>query len=444
MFLQWKGNVPMSSRSARNGLSRTSISQIDRRLVAAGLLAGAAVGAWAGAKARRVDPESAGRIIDWEQARSIAINMNRGQTLTAAERERLDTYYGELVQRCVPIVSDFTGTALPTASVQTFAFDRVDWINANLAAFRLMFAPIEALGGTAEGRRSIASVLWGGFNRTVISTEVGLLLGYLARRVLGQYDLALLGREPVTTGKLYYVEPNIQHLEATLALPREEFRMWLALHETTHAFEFEAHPWVRGHFNSLLERYFAFFKEDVDRLRNGVHGLKVFVDRARARQSGDGSWIEALMVPEQRALFSEMQALMCIVEGYSNYVMNGVGRTLLPNYADIARRFELRQRRRGLAEQLFARLTGLDIKIEQYRLGEQFIARIADVRGHAAVMRIWEGPANLPSMKEIRSPEQWIERVLDAAERPAPAEPAVIAGLSASEETPQDRETPLS
>ena len=403
------------------------MSQMDRRLVAAGLLAGAAVGAWAESKMRRIDSETAGQVIDWEQARSIAINMNRGLTLTAAERLRLDQYYGDLVLQCVPIVAEFTGTTLPTDSVQTFAFDRIDWINANLEAFKLMFAPIEALGGTPEGQRSIATVLWGGFNRTIISTEVGLLLGYLARRVLGQYDLALLGREPVTTGKLYYVEPNIQHIETTLGLPRDEFRMWLALHETTHAFEFEAHPWVRGHFNALLERYFAFFKEDVDQLKNGMRGVKVFVDRARTRNRGDGSWIEALMVPEQRALFSEMQSLMCIVEGYSNYVMNGVGRTLLPNYAGIAKRFEQRQRKRGLAEQLFARLTGLDIKMEQYRLGERFIAQVAEERGHAAVRRIWDGPANLPTMTEIKEPNRWIERILDAAVVPPPAAPAVFA-----------------
>jgi coenzyme F420 biosynthesis associated uncharacterized protein len=259
--------------------------------------------------------------------------------------------------------------------------------------------------------------------------------------VLGQYDLALLGREPVTSGKLYYVEPNIQHVEVTLGLPREEFRMWLALHETTHAFEFEAHPWVRGHFNALLEHYFEFFKQDVDQLKHGMRGLKVFVDRARSRGTEDGSWIEALMVPEQRALFTEMQALMCIVEGYSNYVMNGVGRELLPNYAGIAKRFEQRQRKRGLAEQLFARLTGLDIKMEQYRLGERFINRIAEERGHEAVRRIWEGPANLPTMAEIREPGHWVARVLDSALRPAPAGPSVFASVHDSDDAPSSNGT---
>jgi coenzyme F420 biosynthesis associated uncharacterized protein len=427
----------MDRRYLGNGGRRLNLP-VDRRLLAAGLVAGAAVGAWAGNRVRgMVDTETPAGVIDWEHARSIAINMNRGHTLTAAERSRLDTYYAELVQRCVPIVTEFTGSTLPNPLEQTFAFDRVDWINANLDAFKVMFAPIEALSESPEGRRSVAAALWGGFNRSVISTEVGLLLGYLARRVLGQYDLALLGREPVTGGKLYYVEPNIQLVESTLGMPRDEFRMWLALHETTHAFEFEAHPWVRVHFNSLLERYFEFFRQDVDQLKQGMRGLKIIVERARTRNRDDGSWIEALMVPEQRELFSEMQSLMCVVEGYSNYVMNAVGRDLLPNYEGIARRFEQRQRKRGVAEQLFARLTGLDMKMEQYRLGERFIDLIAKERGHESVSRIWEGPANLPTMQEIRDPQRWIARILDGAPKPAPTGPAVLASVG-SEESSDD------
>jgi coenzyme F420 biosynthesis associated uncharacterized protein len=431
----------MTNGSSGTGSAQRSLPHIDRRLLAAGLLAGAAVGAWAGTKMRgMLDVDDDGAVIDWERARAIATNMNRGNTLTAAERSRLDAYYAELVQRCVPIVSAFTGSTLPSTSVETYAFDRVDWINANLESFKTMFAPIEALAGTPNAQRSTAAALWGGFNRSVMSTEVGLLLGYLARRVLGQYDLALLGREPVITGKLYYVEPNIKHIEATLNLPSEEFRMWLALHETTHAFEFEAHPWVRIHFNALLERYFTYFKEDVEQLKNGMRGVKVFVERARARNHDDNSWIEALMVPEQRALFIEMQALMCIVEGYSNYVMNGVGRDLLPNYTGIASRFEQRQRKRGLAEQLFARLTGLDMKMEQYRLGELFVTRIADERGHEAVRRIWEGPANLPSMAEVRAPEKWMARVLDGVPNPAPTNPTVMAMDGEVESIPSPNE----
>src|SRR5690606_17434014 len=130
------------------------------------------------------------------------------------------------------------------------------------------------------------SKAWSGVNQVAVSYEVGLLLGYMARRVLGQYDLALLGREPVASnGKLYYVEPNIRGIEKKLGLPKDDFRMWLALHETTHAFEFEAHPWVRMHFNGLLDRYMTFLKQDTEFLRQGVQGLKVFAKRISERDT---------------------------------------------------------------------------------------------------------------------------------------------------------------
>jgi coenzyme F420 biosynthesis associated uncharacterized protein len=351
-------------------------------------------------------------LIDWEQARGIAVNMNRGATLTSVDRSRLDDYYRDLVRHCVPIVSDYTGTELPDTIERTFAFDRVDWINANLDSFKVMLAPIEALNPDTGGNRTVVAAMWGGLNRTVVSAELGLLLGYLARRVLGQYDLALLGREPVAAGKLYFVEPNIRVVEKTLALPRDEFRMWLALHETTHAFEFEAHPWVRLYFNDLLESYFEFLRQDAEHLKQGFRGLKVFIDRARSGERTE-SWIEAVMTPQQRELFAKMQATMCIVEGYSNHVMNAVGKTLLPNYDGIAHKFEQRQRQRTVAEQLFARITGLDIKMEQYRLGQRFIDTIVEQRGHDVARRVWDGPESLPTLDEVKQPERWLARIVD-------------------------------
>ena len=138
----------------------------------------------------------------------------------------------------------------------------------------------------------------------------------------------------------------------------------------------------------------------------------------RAR-SGDAnsSWIEHLMNEQQRELFNRMQTMMSVIEGYSNHVMNAVGRELLADYEPISRKFEYRQSHRSQAELLFAKLTGLDVKMEQYRLGEQFIDAIAGRRGHSFAVRVWEGPEMLPSPDELRNPERWIQRVdrLDSA-----------------------------
>jgi coenzyme F420 biosynthesis associated uncharacterized protein len=397
-----------------------------KTVVAAGAMAGAAMGIWAGKRIQKfASKERPDGMIDWERSRQIALGMNKSEALTATERQHLDGYYGELVARCIPIVSQYTGTSLPEDGERTYAFDRIDWINANLEGFQRMFAPIEELN-TSRGVRNGVGKLWNGLNQSILSYEVGLLLGYMARRVLGQYDLALLGREPVTsTGKLYYVEPNIRGVETKLGLPKDDFRMWLALHETTHAFEFEAHPWVRLHFNGLLDRYMAFLKQDAEYLKQGLQGLKVFANRVRGRENGEpnGSWIEALMDDEQRALFNEMQALMCVIEGYSNHVMNAVGKSLLPTYELISRKFEERQKQRSQVDQLFARLTGLDVKMEQYRAGERFIDEVVQRRGHAFAHRVWDKPEHLPTMSEIRSPETWIQRIDAISAVPASVSP---------------------
>lgn len=391
-----------------------SQSRPSKKVVASGIVAGAAVGAWAANKLRSTDLPTEDRatdrrLIDWEQARSIAVNMNRTASLTSAERQRLDTYYSQLVDRAIPVVERYVGISLPSSAVSTHAFDRVDWINANIDAFRDMLAPFEALAQD-ESNKNAASQMLAGLNRRVVSLEVGILLGYLSRRVLGQYDIALLGREQIDGGKLYYVEPNIRHIESSLGLPEDDFRMWLALHETTHVFEFEGFPWVRPYFNGMLEEYFGYLKEDAALLGQGLKNLKIFVERARTGDANT-SWIEHLMNEKQRELFNRMQTMMSVIEGYSNHVMNAVGRDLLADYEPISRKFEYRKSHRSQAELLFAKLTGLDVKMEQYRLGEQFIDGVAERRGHEFAVRVWEGPEMLPSPEELRNPDLWIQRV---------------------------------
>ncbi len=388
-----------------------------RSALAAGVILGAAAAVWAGKRvqdfARTERPEG---MVNWNRALDIALSMNKESALTATERASLSDSYHELVESCVPLISEYTQTELPERSRETFAFDRVDWIHANLAGFQRMFSPIEELDGGPGKQRNVVSKFVGGVNQSVLSAEIGVLLGYMAKRVLGQYDLALLGREPVTSGKLYFVEPNIRGLERKLDLPKDDFRMWLALHETTHAFEFEAYPWVREHFNGLIERYMGFMRDDAEYLKQGVEGVKILARRIREGRDGNGeeagSWIETFMNGDQRVVFTEMQALMCVIEGYSNHVMNAVGRDLLPTYELISKRFEERQKQRSTGEKLFAQLTGLNVKMEQYRQGETFVNAIVDQHGREAISRLWSGPDAMPSMAEIRDPAAWSTRVM--------------------------------
>ena len=396
----------------------TRLSQTDRRILALGVVTGAGIGVWTAWQARRLrEQEATPGMIDWSRVRGIAVSMNREAALTAPERIRLDAEYRSLVDRTVPLVSAYTGDELPNTLNSVYAFDRVDWIHANIESFKRMFAPIEGLDGLKPRTSNSLGVAWHGLNQKVLSVEVGFMLGYLARRVLGQYDLSLLGREPLeSSGKLYFVQPNIINVERGLQVPADQFRLWLALHETTHAFEFEAHPWLRDHMNAMLEEYFGFLTQDVEYLRRGLDAVRMFWERARESGMPKNSWIELVMSPEQRDLFARMQAMMAVVEGYSNHVMNNVGRHLMPDYELIHRRFERRQRHRSPAEQIFARLTGLDLKLEQYRLGETFIEEVCRLRDRYFARRVWDNAESLPTLDELSAPAAWVARIeaLDA------------------------------
>jgi coenzyme F420 biosynthesis associated uncharacterized protein len=245
--------------------------------------------------------------------------------------------------------------------------------------------------------------------RSFASHQVGLLLGYLSQRVLGQYDVALLGREPLQDGQLFFVEPNIRGTQAQLGLQGEDFPMWVALHETTHAFEFEAHPWLRDHFSGLLRAYLAELEPEIDHLREklSLAGLSDLFARIRRGEP----WLLWALTPRQRELFDQMQSFMCIVEGYSNYVMKQVGRRILPTFDLIEGQIAARRAQRSSSERLLGRLTGLDLKMEQYTLGERFAEAVVERRGLEFLQRVWGQAANLPTMEEIAHPEQWIERM---------------------------------
>jgi coenzyme F420 biosynthesis associated uncharacterized protein len=302
---------------------------------------------------------------------------------------------------------------LPGVVERVGVVDRAGWVRANTGSFASLMSKLERDlldevmpkgGGLAKATMALA-------NRWLTTRQLGFLLGFMGTRVLGQYDLALLSAE-VAPGRLLFVEENIRATAKALGVPLGPFRTWIALHETTHAFEFEAHPWLRPYLADRLERQLTLFGRDAKGLgREALRGL----GRSLRGESGGEHWIERLMGPEQKALFREMQAVMSLLEGFSDYVMDEVGRDLVPGVAQISARFHERRAKRTPFERSMLRLTGMDLKLEQYKKGEQFVRAIADRRGPTALTSLWTGPQTLPREGEIDDPERWICRVLDGA-----------------------------
>jgi coenzyme F420 biosynthesis associated uncharacterized protein len=370
-----------------------------------GILVGGLLAMGATVAQREIMRRAGTRLVDWEAVRGIArrrLGVDDVQ-LGAEARQAAEDFYRGVLLRIEPVVAAEIGAALPQALETPAVIDRREWIDLNLSTFERLFDRVEtimiAAGGEDTPGRALARIV----NRSIGNQQLGFLLAFLARKVLGQYDVSLLATGPAIRGRLHFVEPNIVATATSMRLPLDEFRTFIALHEATHAFEFEAYPWLREHFAGLVA-------ESIDQLAADSGGLAARLRSVLAGR-GAGHWLERMMSPKQLEVFQRTQALMALLEGYSNHVMNAAGQQLLPGFAQIHDRFERRNTARGALERAIMRLTGLDLKMEQYQAGERFVDTVLASRDRAFLNRVWEGPEMLPTLKEIRAPARWIARL---------------------------------
>jgi coenzyme F420 biosynthesis associated uncharacterized protein len=392
----------------------------DDRAWQAGILIGSALGAAATVVGRRLERSARTGLVDWAAVERIAIaRLERAPgALSVEELRAAEPAYAAAMARIVPALGEALGTELPGVVERSGVVARAGWVRANTTTFASLIGWLERDlleqvvprgGGLATSSMAIA-------NRWITTRQLGFLLGFMGQRVLGQYDLALLSAES-TPGKLLFVEENIRQTARALGVPLGPFRTWIALHETTHAFEFEAHPWLRPYLAERLERQMALVGGDVRQM--GREAIKGLGRALRGEDDGGGHWMERMMGEEQRRLFRETQAVMSLLEGFSDYVMDEVGRDLVPDVEKISARFHERRTNRTPFERAVLRITGMDLKMEQYRSGEAFVRAIADARGREALTHLWDGPASLPRDGEIADPTRWIARVLDGQGSPS-------------------------
>ncbi len=402
--------MPPGERPADAGARRVS----DERLWQAGFLVGSVLGAAVTIAGRRIErgAREAG-LVDWRRVEEIATRrLQRAPgALTAQELRATEVDYAATMARVTPALARHLGTDLPGVVERVDVVDRGAWVRANTSAFaalvgRLETGLLEQMLPPGSGVTKATMTL---ANRWVTTRQLGLLLGFMGQRVLGQYDLALLSTE-TTPGRLLFVEENIRNTARVMGVPLAPFRTWIALHETTHAFEFEAHPWLRPYLAGHLERQIALFGGDTGSL--GRETAKALGASLRGRgRDDDQHWLERLMSDEQRRLFRETQAVMSLLEGFCDHVMDQVGKDLVPGVEQISARFHGRREQRTPFERAMMRITGMDLKMDQYRKGEAFVAGIERLAGAAALRQLWAGPETLPTADEIERPDAWVRRM---------------------------------
>jgi coenzyme F420 biosynthesis associated uncharacterized protein len=395
--------------------SRSRTRSPSRSETAFGL--GLAVGAAGLALASRYLAQRARRtahlgLVDWKRAEQLAVARLRRApgALGEAELRAAEPDYERALQQVIPLLEAHLGLPLPGVVERHAVVSRAEWTRANIDTFAQLIDRLEVHLRSATTQPGIAASVARLANRFLTTQQVGFLLGYLGSRVLGQYDVALLSAE-AKPGKLLFVEENIRGTAAALGVRQTDFRTWIVLHEATHAFEFEANQWLRPYLRDHLERQLAGVLDQARSIQAG--GLGAFIRRVRESQDNP---LAAFMSPEQRRLFEETQRVMSLLEGFSDWVMDEVGAQVLPDVASIRERFEARRnQRKGTFDRIVARLTGLDMKIEQYRRGERFVAGVAAAGGKLVIAALWSGPWALPSEAEMADPQAWVQRVVPEA-----------------------------
>jgi coenzyme F420 biosynthesis associated uncharacterized protein len=348
--------------------------------------------------------------VDWALAERVAARVaGREPFAQSYHYDSLGPDFAELTSQAEELVAETTGLRSLSGPARARLTDRAGWVRANIASFQRLLRPLTDKFEDRLGQRPLASVA-----RRFAGAEVGVMLGWMSTRVLGQYDLLIIEEEaPHDQYIVYYVGPNVLALEKLYAFPPREFRLWLALHEVTHRAQFTGVPWMREHFLGLVESMLDAVDPDPKRFLDAV------VRSADAFRSGknplaDGGLMALVASDEQREVLNQVSGLMSLLEGHGDITMDRAGAGLIPSADRFGR--VLRQRRNsanGFAK-LIQQLVGLDAKLAQYEQGERFIEAVEGEGGTALLDLAWGAPDNVPSIAEIRDPASWIARVAPA------------------------------
>jgi coenzyme F420 biosynthesis associated uncharacterized protein len=301
-------------------------------------------------------------------------------------------------------VEEETGLALPGAPTVAIV-DRRQWVDRNVSSFQKLIEPAERRIAERISLRSDTAFARDVAHR-LVGAETGAILGFLARRVLGQYELVVPNDDEADS--IAFVGANILQMERSQQLRPDEFRMWIALHESAHRAQFVGVPWLRPYFFGLVTELVDASVPEPGRLGRLVQDL------VAARRQGtpliDETGLMGLFAsPAQRSALDRVQALMSLLEGHGHVVMDRLGERSLRTQRRMAAL--LKARRNDPRTAAFFRLTGLEMKMRQYEMGERFVLDVERRAGWHALSTAWSGAEALPTLREIEEPGEWLRRV---------------------------------
>ena len=345
--------------------------------------------------------------VDWELAERVAIKIaTRGEVVDEYALAKMSEDFDHMTPRAEKLVGEETGLWSLEGEARSRLVSRPDWIRANIASFQRLL-PSGGRQARRRGRRP-----YGLRSSAVRGAQVGAVLGWMSTRVLGQYDLLLTEDEnPEDQDMVYYVGPNVLALERRNGFTPDQFRLWLALHETTHRAQFTGVPWLRDYFVSLVNetldnvdpdpgRFFDAAKEIIEAKRNGTDPM------------ASGGLPALIAGPEQKIVLDKIAGMMSLLEGHGDVTMDRAGLGIVTDADYFAETLRTRRESAKGLTRMVQKLVGLEAKLNQYAAGEAFIAHIEEHGdGKSTIDHAWTSADSLPTIAEIRDPRLWLERV---------------------------------
>jgi coenzyme F420 biosynthesis associated uncharacterized protein len=344
------------------------------------------------------------QFVDWDLAISTAGTISKaGPRVSFDEAAEVVGDLRQLTDEAAGHVIATTGlSGTTTAHPPVRVVDRADWAAANLRGLRDVMTPLmeRALAGKEPGAftQQVGSRLTG--------VQAGTVLGYLSGKVLGQYEV--FSGEP---GNLLLVAPNIVEVERKLGARPRDFRLWVCLHEVTHRTQFTAVPWLRQYFLDQVSEFVDASRADTEQLADRLrHAMESLADAVRSPDSRS-SVLDLVQTPAQRKVVDRPTALMTLLEGHADYIMDAVGPQVVPSVEEIRSKFNRRRETTNPVERVIRKLLGIDAKMRQYAEGNKFVTALVDRVGMDGFNKVWESAETLPQLAEITDPDAWLRRV---------------------------------
>ncbi|NNC40149.1 MAG: hypothetical protein HKN95_05620 [Acidimicrobiia bacterium] len=311
-----------------------------------------------------------------------------------------------LLDRAGELVGEETGLK-STSSATVEVVGRSEWVGRNVEFFSRLMAPAEE---KIKGRLNQAGVIGSkaaGFARGLVAAETGALLGVMSRRVLGQYEL-VLPTDDSEGDIVFLVGPNVLAMERANQFKPDEFRFWIALHESAHRAQFTAVPWMQGYFLSLVQGLVDSAEPERGRVKRIIEEVKTAAE-GDTDIIGEAGLLGLFASEAQRGMIDKVQALMSVLEGHGHVIMDRIGARHLVTQERMSS--IIKRRRMDPRTAAFFRITGLEMKLRQYELGEKFVLAVEREAGWSAVDLVWHSEETLPTLDEISDPSAWLSRV---------------------------------